>query len=96
MKEKYIRVQRELKEGGISKMKCIGNSMRPRIESHSIVTFKRCNEYEIDDIVFCKVKDNIYVHLVLKVDTRKGYLIGNTKGKENGWTHIIWGKAINL
>jgi SOS-response transcriptional repressor LexA len=94
--EKYERVQRELKEVGTSKMKCIGRSMEPKVLSHSTVTFEAQEAYEVGDIVFCKVKGKTYVHLILKKDSHKGYLIGNNKGRENGWTNTIWGKAIHV
>ena len=93
---KYTRLQNELETIGYGDMKCIGNSMMPRIKSHSIVTFVKQEKYNVGDIVFCKVKGNVYVHLILKKDSRKGYLIGNNKGRENGWTHTIWGKATNI
>jgi SOS-response transcriptional repressor LexA len=94
--QKYERVQKELKENGTSKMKCFGGSMMPLIKSGSLLTFEPRDEYEIGDIVFCRVGSNTYgAHKVLK-KSQRGYLIGNNKGRENGWTKTIWGKAVHI
>lgn len=48
----------------------------PIKENHSI---------EVGDIVLCKVKGRYLLHLV-KAISKDRYLIGNNKGKLNGWT----------
>lgn len=53
---KYERLKKELQDGGAGKMKAFGNSMLPIIQSGSLLTFIKKDEYEIGDIVFCKVK----------------------------------------
>ena len=68
-----------------------GNSMSPKIESGQLVTVEPVedyNEIEKDDIVFCRVKGNFYVHLVTAKQKKMGgirFQIGNNKGRTNGW-----------
>lgn len=92
---KYERVIKELTETGVTKMKVFGNSMLPIIKSGTLLTFKKCNEYNVKDIVFCKVKGRyIDAHKIIKKDRQKGYQIGNNKGWINGWTRTVYGKVI--
>jgi SOS-response transcriptional repressor LexA len=92
---KYQRLQLELETSGTGKMKCFGNSMLPILKSGSLLTFKKEKDYTENDIVFCKVKGRyIDAHKIIKVDARKGFLIANNHGYENGWTRTIYGKAI--
>ena len=72
-----------------------GNSMSGKIESGQLVTVEPIVEALPGDIVLCKVKGNIYVHLVKAVGD-KGYLIANNKGYENGWTKTIYGKVTKV
>jgi SOS-response transcriptional repressor LexA len=92
---KYQRLQLELETSGTGKMKCFGNSMLPILKSGSLITFKKEEHYNVKDIVFCKVKGRfIDAHKIVKTDANKGYLIANNHGYENGWTRIIFGKAV--
>jgi SOS-response transcriptional repressor LexA len=92
---KYLRLKEELEVVGTGKMKCFGKSMLPILKSGSLLTFSKMESYEIGDIVFCKVKGRfIDAHKIVKVHPHKGYLIANNHGFENGWTQIIFGKAI--
>lgn len=76
-------------------MKCFGSSMTPILKSGSLLTFVRQNEYSIGDIVFCKVKGRyIDAHKITKIDSDGKYMIANNHGWENGWTKIIYGKAV--
>ncbi len=94
---KYQNLQNELKTNGSGKMKVFGQSMKPKIVSGSLLTFQKCEDYEVGDIVFCKVKGRmIDAHLITKKDQNKGYLIANNHGYENGWTKRIFGKVINI
>ncbi len=95
MINKYERIKEELSSSGTGQMKCFGNSMLPILNSGSLLTFKTQNQYEVGDIVFCKVKGRyIDAHKVIKIEHNKGYLIANNKGYENGWTKQIYGKVI--
>lgn len=95
MGSKYLRLMEELSQNGQGKMKAFGNSMLPILKSGSLLTFQKFDEYEIGDIVFCKVRGRyIDAHKVVKKDKNKGYLIANNHGFENGWTKTIYGKVI--
>ena len=95
MLNKYIVLQRELEEAGYGYMTCFGNSMLPILKSGQRVRFEKQDEYEIGDIVFCKVRGRyIDAHKITKKNKKKGYMIANNSGHENGWTRTIYGKAI--
>jgi len=75
-----------------------GNSMLPLIKSRqpvklAPVTWEGC---EVGDIVYCKVKGNLYTHLVKAKDPKRGVLIGNNKGRLNGWSRQVYGKVIEV
>jgi hypothetical protein len=93
---KFERLKQELETAGTGKMKAFGNCMLPILKSGSLLTFEKVNDYEIGDIVFCKVKGRfIDAHKIVKKDTNKGFLIANNHGYENGWTKIIYGRVIS-
>lgn len=92
---KYERLKNELADKGQGDMKAFGNSMLPIIKSGSTLTFKKQSNYSIGDIVFCKVKGRyIDAHKVIKIDSQGRYLIANNRGRENGWTKVIYGKVV--
>jgi len=93
---KYLRLKNELEEVGHGKMKAFGNSMLPILKSGSLLTFQKSEQYQIGDIVFCKVKGRyIDAHKIVKEDANKGFFIANNHGFENGWTKTIYGKVIH-
>lgn len=75
-----------------------GNSMLPILKSRQPVVLEPINwtKVKVGDIVFCKCKGNYYTHLVKSIDTNKGVLIGNNKGRINGWTKQIYGKVTKI
>jgi phage repressor protein C with HTH and peptisase S24 domain len=75
-----------------------GNSMLPLIKSKQPVKIKPCTWEDVKpgDIVYCKVKGNLYTHLVKAVDPKKGALISNNKGRINGWTKNVYGIVIEI
>ena len=92
---KYERLMQELEEKGTGKMKAFGNSMTPILKSGSLLTFKKVDNYDVGDIVFCKVKGRyIDAHKITKIHPDKGFMIANNHGWENGWTRTIYGKVI--
>lgn len=95
---KYTRLQNELKEKGMGRMTCFGNSMLPIINSGTTLDFIASDKYEVGDIVFCRVRGQfIDAHLITKkkVEGDKiSYLIANNHGHENGWTKTIYGKVV--
>ena len=84
-----------LKEGKQVQITPKGNSMLPIIESGNTLTIVPCNKYKKDDIVFCKVKGNYYIHKITAVK-QDSYQISNNKGRVNGWTKNIFGKVIKI
>lgn len=92
---KYYVLMEKLSTVGEGKMTVFGNSMLPIIKSGSTLLFKKQNEYDVGDIVFCKVRGRLIdAHKIIKKDQNKGYLIANNHGHENGWTRTIYGKVI--
>lgn len=95
MKNKYTILFEQLESCGTGKMKCFGNSMLPILKSGSCLTFVKQNSYDIGDIVFCKVKGRfIDAHKITKIDSDGRYMIANNHGHENGWTKIVYAKAV--
>jgi hypothetical protein len=91
---KYLRLLQDLETKGTGTMTCFGNSMTPILKSGQTLTFIRQENYEVGDIVFCRVKNHyIDAHKILKKSRSKGYLIGNNHGHENGWTRTVYGKV---
>lgn len=72
-----------------------GNSMLPLVKSGQQVNLFSINIDTLHkgDIVLCKVEGNVYLHLVKAISTGK-VLIGNNKGRVNGWTKTVYGKMI--
>lgn len=84
-----------LEKGHEHTMKVFGNSMLPLIQSGSKLTFKATGDYEIGDIVFCRVKGRfIQAHQITKVDEKGRCMIANRRGRENGWASTIFGRVI--
>jgi len=66
-----------------------GNSMTPRIASKQPVTIEAVDASKLErgDIVYVKVRGNVYCHLVTAL--REGEVqIGNNHGHVNGWTKL--------
>lgn len=66
-----------------------GNSMLPLIKSRQPVTLSPVDAAKLEkgDIVLVKVNRNVYTHLVKGL--RQGQvLIGNNRGRINGWTSL--------
>jgi len=72
-----------------------GNSMTPLIKSKQPVRLVpiKMEDVKVGDIVYCKVKGKFYLHIVKAKNEERGCLIGNNRGKTNGWTKQIYGKA---
>ncbi len=93
----YKKAIEELDSYGKTKMTLFGKSMFPIIKSGSTIEFEKQEEYNVGDIVFCRVKNHyIGVHLIIKKNLQKGYLIANNQGWENGWTKKIYGKVVGI
>lgn len=66
-----------------------GNSMVPLIASRQPVTIEAVDTSKLErgDIVYVKVRGNVYTHKVLGLRTGE-VQIGNNKGGVNGWTKL--------
>ena len=75
-----------------------GNSMVPLIHSGQdhILSPASVDDVEVGDIVYCKVDGKFYTHLVKATDPNKGCLIGNNRGRINGWTKNVFGKVTEV
>jgi SOS-response transcriptional repressor LexA len=96
MSEKYNRARKELEETGTTKMKVFGQSMTPIIKSGTLLTFETFDDYEVGDIVFCRIGQRfIDAHKITKKDGDR-YMISNNHGWDNGWTRTIFGKVVKI
>lgn len=68
--------------------------MRPLVESGARVTLEpvTIQELEVGDVVLCRVAGNVFLHLV-KAKAGGRVQIGNNRGKINGWTSAVYGRA---
>jgi len=72
-----------------------GSSMSGRIESGQLVTVEPVLPANIarNDIVLCTVNGNQFLHIVKSIGTDGRFLIGNNRGRTNGWTRAIHGRV---
>jgi hypothetical protein len=67
-----------------------GASTTSRVLSGETILLVHQNSYEVNDVVFCKVKDKYLIHPIKKM-SNKGYLIGDRR-HEYGWTKDVFAK----
>src|SRR5262245_6585769 len=76
-----------------------GNSMAGKVGDGDVVTVAPYGaaDPQVGDIVLVKVKGREYLHLV-KARQEDRYLIGNNRGRINGWVGraAIYGRAIRV
>jgi SOS-response transcriptional repressor LexA len=89
----------KLRRGEVVSFRPRGNSMSGRIESGDLVTVEplRDGELSIGDIVLCRARGAEYLHFVKGVQGKR-VLIGNNRGRVNGWTtrSSIFGKLVRV
>lgn len=92
----------EMMKGKTGRITGIGNSMTPILKSRQPVIVSPIDENTIldkNDIVFCKVKGNYYLHKICSMRVVEGnkeqFLIGNNHGHMNGWINKnkVYGKV---
>ncbi len=97
VKPKYQRVLDAVADGKDAKMKAHGRSMIPLIENGSVLTYRATNDYQIGDVVFCKVKGSyIAAHRITKINSDGKHMIANYRGRENGWASEIFARVIEV
>jgi hypothetical protein len=73
--------------------------MQPRIKSGQLVTVEPINRNppQVGEAVLCWVTGAQYVHLVVAVQGER-CLIGNNKGRTNGWTNMarVYGRVTKV
>jgi hypothetical protein len=95
MNQRYQQAIDVLDAGQGHTMTVTGYSMVPLIYSKSKLTFRATNDYQVGDVVFCKVNGRLIdAHKITKVDASGRFMIGNNKGYENGWASQIFGRVI--
>lgn len=75
-----------------------GNSMLPILKSRQPVRIAPATWRDVDvgDIVYCKVRGNVYTHLVAAKNEKRGCQIANNRGHVNGWTKNVYGKVVEI
>jgi len=75
-----------------------GNSMTPLIKSGQEHELSPCElkDVSIGDIVYAKVGNRYYTHLVKNISKEGLVLIGNNHGGTNGWTDNVYGKVTEV
>lgn len=93
MKQQYEAVR----AGNTVSFRPRGGSMRGRVESGALVTVAPLGEAcpGVGEIVLCKVKGRVFLHLVKAVNGSR-YLIGNNIGGVNGWTTQVVGRVTSV
>lgn len=90
-----------LKSGETCILTGYGQSMTPKIKSGQKVKVIPVNidtELNKNDIVFCKVNGNYYLHKISAIKNKKTYQISNNHGHINGWIskNNIFGKVVEI
>lgn len=90
----------KLQQGETVQIRPSGHSMTGRVNHKDLVTLAPVDpdDLEIGDIVLVRVRGNVFLHLIKAIDNKKRFLIGNNRGKINGWVgrSAIYGRAIKV
>jgi phage repressor protein C with HTH and peptisase S24 domain len=90
---------RRLQAGETVSFRPRGNSMVPRIRSGQLCTVGPVDPATLEpgNVVYCKVRGNVYLHLVKAVKDGR-FQIGNNRGRINGWTgpKQVYGKLVKV
>ena len=86
-----------LRAGQEATIKPHGNSMRPIVASGATVRLAPVDlgALEVGDVVLCRVSGNVYLHLVTAKQGDR-VQIGNNRGRVNGWTKAVYGRAVQI
>jgi phage repressor protein C with HTH and peptisase S24 domain len=94
----YTALIERLQKGETVQFRPRGNSMKPLIESGSLITVAPASADDLSegDVAFCRVSGSVYVHLVTAKDGNGRCQISNNRGRVNGWTKAIYGKCVKV
>jgi len=86
-----------LEKGNTVAFRPYGNSMAPIIHSGELVTVEpvQLDALKRNDVVLCRVHGKEYLHLVKAVNDGQ-VLIGNNRGRTNGWTSQVYGRLVRV
>ncbi len=79
-----------LQEGGVIQLRLSGNSMTPKVKNKQLVTIYPVGAPKTlkkGQVVLCKVKKRILLHLVTALEKNR-VQISNNHGHINGWTSV--------
>lgn len=94
-----------LKRGETVTFRPRGRSMEPLVSDGAIVRVAPVqeHEYRVGDIVLCRVSGAEYLHLINRIeevdhldDGGVRFLIGNNRGRVNGWTRMVFGRCVSV
>jgi hypothetical protein len=88
----------KLRRGETVRFRPRGHSMTGRVDNGQLCTVVPAGveDVHVDDVVLCRVKGCEYLHLVKAKDGQGRVLIGNNRGRENGWTRAVFGKLVSV
>ena len=89
---------KELRAGREATVRPRGHSMEPKVTDGTVVRLAPvAGDLEQGDVVLVRVRGRVYLHLVKAVQGAR-YLIGNNKGRINGWVGrgCIYGRAVEV
>ncbi len=93
--ERYEALRVSLEQTGTGQMTVHGQSMTPIIQSGSLITFEKRDQYQVGDAVFARVNGrDIDCHLITKTGADGRHMISNNHGHDNGWASTVYGKAV--
>jgi hypothetical protein len=88
-----------LQKGQTVQVRPRGHSMSGKVEDGSLVTLEPCDPSTLKagDVVLVRVRGNVYLHLIKALNGDR-FLIGNNRGKINGWVghNCIYGIATKI
>ncbi len=94
---KYERAIAAFERGETHTMRVFGNSMQPVIRTKSKLTFASTDDYQVGDVVMCKVKGRmIDAHWITKKDSQGRFMIANNHNHENGWASQIVARVVAI
>ena len=88
----------KLQNGETVQFRPSGHSMTGKVNHKQLCTVAPTSigDVSVDDVVLCRVNGSEYLHLVKAKDGNGRVLIGNNRGRTNGWTKAVFGKLVRV